>query len=214
MGRRRVLAGVVVGLAGLLLLAVLGHRPILGAVGRWLAVADSLEHADAIVVVAGRTPVREIAAARLFREGWAPRVVLSRQATSEATRGLIEMGVRALDFQGEARLALVKSGVPPGAIVALTEPVRITETELRLVADTARARGWRRVILITSVEHTRRVKLIWSRQGGAMRGIVVPVQDECFPPDGWWRRRRCSELVLHEYLGLTAIYLGISALMR
>jgi hypothetical protein len=41
---------------------------------------------------------------------------------------------------------------------------------------------------------------------------VVPAS---FPAeDGWWRRRRCSEAVLHEYLGLLALYLHISSLMR
>jgi hypothetical protein len=28
--------------------------------------------------------------------------------------------------------------------------------------------------------------------------------------DGWWRHRRMAEGVLHEYLGLLAIYLGVS----
>ena len=35
------------------------------------------------------------------------------------------------------------------------------------------------------------------------------------PPDGpWWRDRRRAEGVLHEYLGLAAIYLGVSGWMR
>src|SRR5262249_31810436 len=68
----------------------------------------------------------------------------------------------------------------------------------------------------TSAHHTRRVKTIWaktSRKSG-IEGIVVPSRDADFNPDEWWRGRRAAEKVLHEYLGLAAIYLGISGLLR
>ena len=58
------------------------------------------------------------------------------------------------------------------------------------------------------------MKLIWSRQApGGPEGIVVPARED-FPFDDWWRRRRAAESVLHEYLGLLAIALGISHLLR
>jgi len=94
-------------------------------------------------------------------------------------------------------------------------PVEITETELRAVAAAARDRGWRRLILVTSSLHARRVQLIWRREsGGTIEGRLAVVPDECPAGDAWWRRRRCSEAVLHEYLGLLALYLHISSLMR
>jgi hypothetical protein len=37
---------------------------------------------------------------------------------------------------------------------------------------------------------------------------------ERFPFDDWWRRRRAAESVLHEYLGLLVLSLGISHLFR
>ncbi len=209
--RRRAVSGVVAALALLGAAAVLAHGPILRSVGRALIVEDPLGRADAIVVVAGGTPSREAAAAVLFREGWAPRIILSNQFTPDRVRELIALGIRRTDLQGEARLALEKHGVPAAAIVALGEPVRITETELRLVRETAQARGYGRVILITSPLHTRRVRLIWSREAqGRIEGLVVGARGEEFTVDGWWRRRRMAEAVLHEYLGLLAIYLGVS----
>jgi uncharacterized SAM-binding protein YcdF (DUF218 family) len=101
--------------------------------------------------------------------------------------------------------------VPPTAIVALSPPVKTTEAELKLVAETARARGWRRVILVTSPQHSRRVKLVWSRvAAGKVEGLVALAQGDEFPGEGWWWKRRDAEAVLHEYLGLAAIYLGVS----
>jgi uncharacterized SAM-binding protein YcdF (DUF218 family) len=214
MTRRRVLAtlGALVALA---FLGGLAHRPLLRAAGQALVVEGPRQRADAIVVVAGSTPSREALAATLFREGWAPRVLVSRQFVPRRTQELLDMGIRLLDFQGESVLALEKYGVPRSAIVALPEPVEITEAELRGVVAAARARGWRRVILVTTAFHARRVKTIWSREaGGAVEAGLAVVHDECSASDGWWRRRRCSEAVLHEYLGLLALYLHISSLMR
>jgi uncharacterized SAM-binding protein YcdF (DUF218 family) len=212
-GRRLVVALIV--LAGLVGLGALLHRPLLRAAGQALAVEDPRRPADAIVVVAGSTPSREEAAAALFREGRAPLVVVSRQFVPPRVRRLLDMGIREHDFQGESVLALERFGVPRAAIVTLDQPVQITETELALVAATARERGWRRLALVTTWMHSRRVGLIWRRQsGGAIEGDITTVADECAPPEPWWRRRRCSEAVLHEYLGLLALYLRVSSLMR
>ena len=204
--RRLIAAALVVGA-----LAVVAHAPALRLIGRPLVVEDPLAQADAIVVIAGGTPAREEAAATLHREGLAPDVVLSNQFTPERVRDLIALGARRFDYQGEARIVLEKRGVPSPAIVALPAPVKTTEAELKVVGEAARARGWRRVILVTSPLHSRRVKLVWSREApSGIEGLVRVVQADDFLDGDWWRKRRQAEAVLHEYLGLAAIYLGIS----
>jgi uncharacterized SAM-binding protein YcdF (DUF218 family) len=214
MTARRLVVALIV-LAGLIGLGALLHQPLLRAAGQALAVEGPRRPADAIVVVAGSTPNREEAAAALFREGRAPLVVVSRQFVPPRVRRLLDMGIRPHDFQGESVLALERFGVPRAAIVTLDQPVQITETELALVAAAARARGWRRLALVTTWMHSRRVRLIWGRHSdGAIEGDIVPVADECAPPEPWWRRRRCSEVILHEYLGLLALHLRVSSLMR
>jgi uncharacterized SAM-binding protein YcdF (DUF218 family) len=213
---RRSLAGVLVAFVGLFVVLSAAHRPLLGLIAAGLVVEDRLEYADAIVVVAGGTPSREAVAAELFRQGWAPRVVISRPATTNSIGQLTALGVRLLDLQGEARLVLEKYGVPPDRIVPVQEAARTTERELDLVHKLARAQGYRRVILVTSPEHTRRVKVVWTRENRsrAIEDIVVPARDSDLDLDDWWRKRRSAETVLHEYLGLAAIYLGISRLMN
>jgi len=214
MRRRPFLTALLVVLALLALVAV-AHRPLLRAAGHALVVNEPAPPADAIVVVAGGTPGREARAAVLFQAGGAPRVLVSRQFVPERVQTLIAMGIRPLDFQGESVLVLEKLGVPRDAIVTLDQPVEITETELRQVVAAAKARGWHRVTLVTSGLHTRRVRLIWRREAaGAIVAGIVAAPDECSSADGWWRRRRCSEAVLHEYLGLFALYLNVSSWMR
>ena len=207
--------GLVVAALVLVAVAVVAHGPLLRLIGRALVVEDPVAKADAIVVVAGGTPSREEAAARLFREGLAPDVVLSNQFTPDRVRQLITMGARRFDYQGESRVVLEQRGVPAQAIVALSQPVKTTEAELKVVGEAARSRGWRRVILVTSPQHSRRVKLVWSRQAPAdIESIVRIAQDDDFLDGDWWRKRREAEAILHEYLGLAAIYLGISPLLK
>jgi len=213
---RRAVAGVLLALGVLVAVAAAGHRPLLRPVASALVVEDPIGPADAIVVVAGGTPSRERAAADLYRKQLAPRVVISRPYTSANLRELQTLGVRPLDQQGESKLALEKYGVPADRIIAVADPARTTEPELDLVHRLARADGYRRVILVTSAQHTRRVKLIWARASrkSGIGSIVLPVPDSEFNVERWWRSRRAAETVLHEYLGLAAIYLGVSQLLR
>lgn len=215
MARRRVVAGVLA-ILGLVVVAWVVHRPLLGLVGGALVVQDPLEHADAIVVIAGGTPAREALAADLYRQGWAPRVIVSRPFTTNSIRQLTALGVRLLDLQGESRMVLEKYGVPRDHIIAIAEPARTTEPEIELVSKRAHAEGYKRVILVTSPQHTRRVKVIWNRQNrkGWIEALVVPARDSDVELEDWWRKRRSAEKVLHEYLGLVAIYLGVSGLLR
>ena len=201
-------------LLALVLLAWAVHAPVL----RWLAwnlsIEDDLAEADAIVVVAGGTPFRERAAADLYRQGWAPRVLISRPLNPDAVEALVALGVRPLDLQAESRQTLLRFGVPAGALVVLSEPARITEDELAVVKREAQTRGWRRVILVSTPEHTRRVKTIWYRGGSGEVEAIVRGTPYGQPEGPWWRSRRQAEAILHEYLGLMAIYLGISAWMH
>jgi uncharacterized SAM-binding protein YcdF (DUF218 family) len=209
---------VVIGLCAILAVALLVwavHGPVLRGLASTLSIEDPLAEADVIVVVAGGTPFRERAAADLYRQGWAPRVLISRATNPPRVEALVALGVRPLDLQAEARAALLKYGVPATALVPLDEPVRTTEEELTVVKREARSRKWRRLILVTSPEHTRRVKTVWYRAGeGQMDMAIRGTPYTRAPGDGWWRDRRLAEAVLHEYLGLTAIYLGVSGWMR
>jgi uncharacterized SAM-binding protein YcdF (DUF218 family) len=201
--------------AALALAIALGHAPAFRWLGTALVVEDALKPADAIVVLAGGIPAREAAAAALYRQGLAPRVVVSNQLTPPRVNELIRMGIREHDFQGESRLVLERHGVPPAALVLVREPVEITEAELRRVGLVAQERGWRRVILVTSPQHSRRVKLVWGRQAPAgIEGLVALALEDGIEIDDWWRKRREAEAVLHEYLGLAALYLGISHYFR
>jgi len=177
-------------------------------VGGWLVVEDPLEKARAIAVLSGRMPLRAIEAAKLYRQGYAPEVWLTR--SSEPGETLKGMGI---SFAGEdyytARV-LVHEGVPPGAIHVLEPPVVNTTDEIKVLAAALAAERDRTVILVTTKPHTRRVRLLWRKlAAGQGRVIVRASSDDSFDPKHWWRTTNDALDVLREVLGLVNAWAGL-----
>jgi uncharacterized SAM-binding protein YcdF (DUF218 family) len=201
---RRRRAILVLGLGGLLvcLLLALGIR---GA-GSYLVVADRLERSDAIFVLAGTGPTRLVEAASLYRRGLAPVVVLS--LPPDTVRVARELAGEPAP-QERALRALVHAGVPRPAIARLDRVVENTDEELGVDFDYARAQGFRRVILVTSPQHTRRVRMIWdARFQTALPALVHPTPFDEFDAARWWRSSRSLEKVFHELGGIVHFWLG------
>jgi uncharacterized SAM-binding protein YcdF (DUF218 family) len=178
----------------------------LPALGRWLVVADPLEPSDAIVVLDGQTPARELEAAALFHRGLAPRVVVARARDPYQ---------RAREMAGEpspqarALRVLVHVEIPREAIQALERTVENTADELAVDFDHARARGFRRLILVTSPSHTRRVRVIWNaRYQAVLPALVHPTRYDPFDTARWWRSRRGLESAAHEIAGILNFAVG------
>jgi uncharacterized SAM-binding protein YcdF (DUF218 family) len=116
------------------LLGVLGMTAmlpaVLPAIGVWLVVADPLRPSDAIFVLAGRSPSREVEAAALYQRGFAPVVALSHaRDPQELPRRL----VRQPSPQESARTTLLNLGVPERAILRLQPEVGNTMEELAVI---------------------------------------------------------------------------------
>jgi uncharacterized SAM-binding protein YcdF (DUF218 family) len=200
--RRVLLIAVALGLGVAVLAALLVPK----ALGRYLLVDDHVEPSDAILVMDGSTPPREVGAAMLYRRGLAPLVVLSlgRDPVAEAGR-LAGQPSR----QERAAQALRNLGVPAAAIVTLDRVVDNTWQELAAHFAHARARAWRRVIIVTSPAHTRRVRLMWNAGYQArLAALVHPTPYEEFDPERWWRSTRSLETGLYELAAIANFWIG------
>ena len=200
--RRLLLVLLLVAAAMLAMGTLVGSR-----LGPWLVVADPLVRSDAIFVLDGLTPLRELEAAALVREGWAPRIVLSlaRDPIPEEARRL------AGDAEPQERSARVlrRGGVPDENLIRLDRFVENTREELRVDFEYARAHGLRRVIIVTSPYHTRRVRIMWnSRFEAEVAALVRPTRYEPVDPERWWRSRRPLEDALHEAAGIIHFLIG------
>jgi uncharacterized SAM-binding protein YcdF (DUF218 family) len=177
------------------------------ALGPWLVVNEPLAAADMIFVADGGTPQRELEGAALYLEGWAPRVALTlpRDPLPEDVRRLAGEPTA----QETASRVLRRRGVPETAIVRLDRVVDNTRQELEADADYARAHGFRRVIIVSSPYHTRRIRLTWGRRFEAETPAVVrATRYEPVDPARWWRSRRSLEAVAHEVFGIANVLLG------
>ena len=177
-------------------------------VGRWLVVEDPLEKAHAIVVLSGRIPIRAIEAARLYREGYAPQIWLTRPEQPAAALRSMNIFDAGEDFFNSR--VLIHEGVSSGAIGRLEPQINNTADEVRAVAEQLARDNASVVIIVTTKAHTRRVRKLWQRlSGGRARAIIRATPEDPFDPAHWWRTSTDAFDVLREVLGLVNVWAGL-----
>ncbi len=203
--RHRRMRRIVLGLAGILLLG--GVVSLLG-VGRWLVVEDPLEKAQAIVVLSGRMPLRALEAAKLYREGYAPKVWVTH--SSEPGAKLEAMQIAYIGEDSYNLRVLMHEGVPADAIRVLEPPIINTADEIAAVSAALEEEKGRTVIIVTSKVHTRRVRILGHRLvAGRGQAIVRAASDDPFEPRRWWRTTGDALDVVRELLGILNDWAGM-----
>lgn len=168
--------------------------------GRFLYIEDPLERADAVLVFAGTFGERPLEAADLYRAGYAPLIVLTREAPDGGQVALARRGAPMPDRADLARDAIVRLGVPPAAILTLAAIHDSTADEARSFRTLIQARRWGRVIVVTSKTHTRRARMTMNRTCGDL-GVKILMRASRYDPSDpahWWRRRADARSVLFE----------------
>jgi uncharacterized SAM-binding protein YcdF (DUF218 family) len=191
-------------LSGILLL---GAVVFLLCVGRWLVVEDPLAKANAIVVLSGRMPLRAMEAAKLYREGYAPKVWLTYSTEPGAT--LRSMGVSYVGEDVYDVQVLMHEGVPGDSIHVLEPPIVNTADEIAAVSAALEKEKGRTVIIVTSKVHTRRVRILWHRLANHEQAIVRAASDDPFEPRRWWRTTGDALDVVRELLGILNAWAGM-----
>lgn len=185
------------------LVLLLGWPPLAWLAAGGLIVTAELQRADAIVVLAGSAAYRERAglAAQLFREGRAPRVLLTDDGELSGWSEELQRNPR---FVERAAGELARAGVPAEGVEVLPRTVSSTYEEAVLLRDYAARRGLRSVLLVTSAYHSRRA--LWTFRkvfegSGVEVGLVgVAPGDQSPPPSTWWLWARGWRMVAGEYL--------------
>jgi len=173
-----------------------GPLVLRGAAKLWV-VSDSVEAADAIVVLGGGVDFRPLAAADLYKQNIAPQVAVG---FSEFDRGR------------DARLnrqALLEHGVPVSAIVLFDFRPHSTYGEALGFLEWAKTNGVRSVIVPTDIFPSRRVRWIFNHElaSAGIRVVVQSVTPPWYSINDWWRhhegwRHFGSELIKYVYYRL------------
>jgi len=206
--------------SALVLLILLGSFLALVAfaawrLGGWLVVSDPLKPARAIVVLNGSMPFRAMEAAKIYSQGWAPEVWVTRNTHPSGTAALTRLGIKVLEEDFYSVEVLEKMGVPPQSIRVLAEHARNTEEEERVVAKELQSVGGGRIIIVTSKPHTRRAKAIWRALVGDTPEVIVRGSpDEPYDASHWWLSTDDAAAVGHEFFGLLNVWSGFPSRAR
>ncbi len=189
----------VVGLV-LVLGLYLGGPFLLTAVGRYLVTQHPLAKADLILVLSGQNFLRDPEAARLYHEGFAPKILLTNEPKERGQEDLMRLGIRFPDFQEMALTILEALRVPRSAILTISDRADSTRAEMQTVARFLKSHPARTLIIVTSKSHSTRAQKIYaSGLPSGIRLIIHPVPSDPFDPARWWHDRLDSKAVLHEY---------------
>jgi uncharacterized SAM-binding protein YcdF (DUF218 family) len=204
--RRRIL--VWGALAAVLLLGppllYLAREPLLIAAARTLTIDDAEAPADYLVVLGGNAETRPFAAAALYRKGFAPTVLIPRHKPARIS----DLGL-APPADDLYRKILELEGVPAHAIVRLPTSVGSSGDEARSLQRFLASHPARRVILVTSPEHTRRARWVFQKVLGGMPLEVrmAPARHLSFDETDWWKHDEGVLAYLHEYLKLPVYWI-------
>ena len=202
---RRVLAAAAV---VLLVCAIVAGRFL----GRWLVVDEPVTQADAVFVLAGAPAERIVEGGDLVVAGLAPRIVVSGAIRDGGEIELERRGIPMPVTGALQRDALVRMGVPAGAIVLLPPRHNSTGDEAATLAALIREHGWRRVIVVTSKYHTRRSGFV-IRRAVAATGVTIIMRASRYDqsnPDRWWSEHSDRRFVFFEVQKLIAYALGVN----
>jgi uncharacterized SAM-binding protein YcdF (DUF218 family) len=175
---------------GLLVAACLGvalacfRVSILTGLAQAWVVNDPVSKADAIVILGGGLENRPFAAAKLFHDGAAPRILYMNVKLTPAE----ELGVTMSEGEVTHRILLNK-GVPDTAMTMIGSGVASTYDESKAVEAWIEKSGAKSIIITTDVFHTRRVRWLFGKELRSTKAEihVVAVDPRRYKITDWWQ---------------------------
>lgn len=167
------------------LLAIAGFLGL----GVWLSPQSKLSKSDVIVAISGgETQSRTEAAIKLYKDGWAPKIIFSGAA--QDTSGPSNAAAM--------RAIALNNGIPAGDIL-LDEVSENTQQNALAVAAIIKSRGYKQIILVTSPYHQRRAFLSFRAVlGNEVHIINHSAVDHSWRRLGWWTNEYSYKLTITE----------------
>jgi len=164
------------------------RTPILRALGQALVADDAPAPADMIVVATGADGAGVLEAADLVHSGVSTRVaVFADPPDPIVDREFIRRGVPYEDWA--ARSIRQFHGLGVNMVEVIPRAVAGTDDEGRVLPGWCDQRGLRSVVVVTTSDHSRRLRRVLRRSMGVRptRVIVRSARFSPFDPDRWWQ---------------------------
>jgi uncharacterized SAM-binding protein YcdF (DUF218 family) len=170
----------------LLLVCYVFRAPLLTGLAEAWVVNDPVTKADAIIILGGGLQTRPSAAAKLFHDGVAPRVLYTdvRLGPAEET-GMI------LAEREQTHRILLSNGVPEMALAMIGKSVDSTYDEAKAVQAWVETSGAKSIIIPTDLFHTRRVRWVFRKElrDTKVEIHVVAVDPPRYKINDWWQHK-------------------------
>jgi uncharacterized SAM-binding protein YcdF (DUF218 family) len=186
-------------LAALLALYIF-REAIFQRLGNYLIFSQPPKKAEAIFVLAGHPIERGRKAAELYQGGFAPKVICTGGAQDSI---LLLFGVKATE-SAITRQQLLKLGVSSSAITLVPRGTSTYE-ECDAILDYCRTKGLKRILVVSSLFHTRRVGRTLSRlvrERDSTRWQIVGAPAIQYQESQWWKSEHGLIFVNNEYVKL------------
>lgn len=175
-----------------------------------LVVNPAPTRADAMLVLAGSSTFKERTqqAAQLFKEGRAPKVILTND--NQESGWSAELQTNPLYVQ-RAASELKLFGVPEEKIEIVPERVSSTREEAARMREYASSSGLHSILVVTSAYQVRRARWIFDQMFAGSGVFVsfssVPPGNQTPRPLTWWLHRRGWRMVAGEYVKLAYYFI-------
>lgn len=151
---------------------------------QWLIQQDELAQADAMIVLSGGSYDRGNEAARIYKAGYAPIIICP------GGNKAYEFEILGKDFKESdvAKMNLQRHNIPDSIIVVVPQGTSTAE-EAAALKPILQERGYKQVILLTSLYHTRRARAVFEREfkNSNIRFIVRGAKSSRFDEYKWWQ---------------------------
>jgi uncharacterized SAM-binding protein YcdF (DUF218 family) len=175
--------------------------PLLVQLGEYLIVEHKPQKADLIVCLGGPGVGNTLAAVDVFQKGFAPYLLKAKEIEPD---GLDYLKAKVKDYPTEFDLFTMITegfGIPVEAIISPEKRVGSTIEEANLVRTLVLDKGYRSLILVTTLTHSRRAYLTFRRvfKDSKVQLISLPSHYQQFSPKDWWKKRVYTKELIIEY---------------
>ncbi len=150
---------------------------------KWLIKEDELQKVDAMIVLSGSGYDRGNEAARIFKGGYVSKIVCPGGNPAYEFR-ILKLFISESEA---AKLNLIRNNVPDSSIVVISKGTSTVE-EAKFLYAFLNEHKYQKVILLTSLYHTRRAGRIFRKefQNSDVQFIVRGAKSSRFDEYKWW----------------------------